>query len=60
MREVVAPKAPLERRCEGRDSTALATVSMGTMRGGREQGREDGNGEERRIYIRSRIKIVNT
>ena len=47
-REVVAPKAPRERRCEGRDSTASATVSMGTMRGGREQGREDGSGEERR------------
>ena len=47
-REVVAPKAPRERRCEGRDSTASATVSMGTVRGGREQGREDGSGEERR------------
>ena len=35
-REVVAPKAPRERRCEGRDSTASATVSMGTVRGGRE------------------------
>ena len=47
-RELVAPKAPRERRCEGRDSTASATVSMGTVRGGREQGREDGSGEERR------------
>ena len=47
-RELVAPKAPRERRCEGRDSTASATVSMGTVRGGREQGRGDGSGEERR------------
>jgi hypothetical protein len=47
-RELVAPKAPRERRCEGRDSTAWATVSISTVRGGREQGRGDGSGEERR------------